>query len=91
MQLLNDIKPISYVKSHAAEILNDINLTHRPLFVTQNGEARAVIMDPASYQNMQDSLKIMKLISQSEENIAKGKTTESSKFFKSLEKKLGVK
>ena len=91
MQLLNDIKPISYVKSHAAEILNDINSTHRPLFVTQNGEARAVIMDPASYQNMQDSLKIMKLISQSEDNIAQGKTTEHSAFFKNLEKKMGIK
>lgn len=85
--MIQDIKPISYVKSHAADLIEKINTTHRPLVVTQNGEAEAVIIDPESYQNMLNGIKLMKLISLSENDLQKGKKIEQNKMFAMLERR----
>ena len=87
MNLTDDIKPISYVKANAASILNQVNESHRPVFVTQNGEAKAVIMDAESYQNLQNAIGLLKLISQGEKDITEGKITPQEDFFKNFEKK----
>lgn len=50
MNLAEDIKPISYVKAHAAEIIEKMAENHRPIIVTQNGEAKAVLTDIETYQ-----------------------------------------
>ena len=88
MNATKDIKPISYIKAHTAEILNQVNETHSPLYVTQNGEARAVIVDTKSYQALLDSITIMKLISQSEEDIAQGRFKTQEEVFEIMEQKL---
>lgn len=88
MNLKNDIKPVSYVKSHTADILRQINENRRPLFVTQNGEARAVIVDTESYESMQNALKILKLLSQGEKDIAGRRYADHDSFFESFENQL---
>ncbi len=60
MNITTDIKPITYLKSKAADLLNQINLTHRPVIITQNGEPRAVLQDPESYENMRNAIGILK-------------------------------
>jgi len=45
MQIVNDIKPVTYLKSRVADVLKYINETRRPMIITQNGEAKAVIQD----------------------------------------------
>ena len=72
MQIVNDIKPVTYLKSKAADVLKYINETHRPMIITQNGEAKAVIQDPKSYEDMKNALTIMKLLSFAEEDIRSG-------------------
>lgn len=57
MNITSDIKPVSYLKSHAAEILKQINDTHRPMVITQNGEPKAVLKDPESYDNMRKTIR----------------------------------
>ena len=57
MNITNDIKPITYLKSKAADLLNQINETHRPIIITQNGEPRAVLQDPKSYENMRNAIR----------------------------------
>jgi len=57
MKIKEDIRPISYVKAHAADILNQVNKTHRPIFVTQNGEAKAVLIDSDSYEKCFGNIK----------------------------------
>jgi len=52
MQVIDDIKPVTYLKNRAADVLKHINETHRPMIITQNGEAKAVIQDPKSYEEM---------------------------------------
>lgn len=72
MNLEHDIRPISYVKTHAAEMLRQVNESQNPIVITQNGEAKAVLLDTASFQEMRDALGILKLITQSENDVRKG-------------------
>ncbi len=91
MDISSDIKPVSFLKSHAADILKQINETHRPIVITQNGEPRAVLQDPESYDNMRKAIGLLKLISQGEEDIKKGKTKTQDRVFKNIEKMLAKK
>lgn len=52
MDLSSDIRPISYIKTNATDMLRQVNDTRNPIVITQNGEARAVLMDPDLYQEM---------------------------------------
>ena len=74
MNLQSDIRPISYVKSNAAEMLRQVNESRNPIVITQNGEAKAVLMDTASFQEMKDAIGFMKLVSQSEHDFQHDKT-----------------
>ena len=85
MNISEDIKPVTYLKSRAADLLNQINETHRPVVITQNGEPRAVLQDPESYQNMRNSIGILKLISQGEDEIRSGKSKSQQKVFEDIE------
>ena len=85
MNISTDIKPVTYLKSKAAELLKQINENHRPVIITQNGEPRAVLQDPKSYENMRNAIGILKLISQSEEEIRSGKTKSQEVVFKNIE------
>lgn len=82
-----DIRPISYIKTNAANILAQVNETHRPVIITQNGEAKAILLDTESYESMQNALNILKLISISEKDIMEGRVAEQSEVFSAIEKK----
>jgi len=88
MQIINDIKPVTYLKSKAADVLKHINETHRPMIITQNGEAKAVIQDPKSYEDMKNALAIMKLLSFSEEDIRSRNLHTEEDVFGSVEELL---
>ncbi|MBA3026250.1 MAG: type II toxin-antitoxin system Phd/YefM family antitoxin [Sulfurimonas sp.] len=88
MQIINDIKPVTYLKSRAADVLKHINETHRPMIITQNGEAKAVIQDPQSYEDMRNAISIMKLLSFAEEDIKNGDTYSEEDVFSSVEELL---
>ena len=66
MATIKNIKPISYIKANAAKVLDHVCWFHAPYIVTQNGEARGVILDVDTYQKMQDGLEFFKLFAQSE-------------------------
>ncbi|GBE36651.1 phd_YefM [bacterium BMS3Bbin07] len=88
MNITKDIKSVTYLKSKAADILKQINETHRPIIITQNGEPKAVLQDPQSYENMRNAIGILKLISQGEEDIKEGKVKSQDKVFEKIEKML---
>ena len=88
MNITSDIKSVTYLKSKAADLLNQINETHRPIIITQNGDARAVLQDPISYENMRNAIGILKLISQGEADIRKGKVKSQNDVFNDIEVKL---
>ena len=88
MQLMNDIKPVTYLKSRAADVLKHINETHRPMIITQNGEAKAVIQDPQSYEDMKNAISLLKLLSFAEEDIKNGNLLSEEDVFRSVEELL---
>ena len=85
MNISKDIKPVTYLKSRAADLLKQINQTHRPVVITQNGEPKAVLQDPESYENMRNAIGILKLISQGEKDIKDGKSKSQEEVFEDIE------
>ncbi len=90
MKISTDIRPVTYLKSKAADMLRQVNDTHRPIVITQNGEPKAVLQDPESYENMRNTIGLLKLISLGEEEIRKGKYKSQDEVFADLEKHLGL-
>ena len=85
MNISTDIKPVTYLKAKAADLLKQINETHRPVIITQNGEPRAVLQDPKSYENMRNAIGLLKLISQGEGDIRNGRVKSQEEVFKNIE------
>ena len=88
MWLSQDIKPISYLKAKTASVINDVNENQRTIIITQNGEAKAIVQDIKSYENLQNSLNLLKLIVQSENDIENNRVIEQEEMFDNLEQKL---
>ena len=88
MQLSETIKPISYLKTKTADVINSVNENRQPIIITQNGEAKAIIQDMKSYESLRNSLSLLKLIVQSEDDIQKGNVISQDEMFENLEKKL---
>ncbi|ABL66190.1 MAG: type II toxin-antitoxin system Phd/YefM family antitoxin [Chlorobium limicola] len=88
MKITSDIRPITWLKANAALLLEQINETRRPVIITQNGEPKAVLQDPKSYEDMRNALGILKLIAQGEEDVRKGDVHEHGEVFDELEKQL---
>jgi prevent-host-death family protein len=74
MRFSTQIKPISYVKAHAAELLDRITEEREPIIITQNGEARAVLIDVRSYEETQETMALLQILAIGEREIADGKT-----------------
>jgi prevent-host-death family protein len=85
----SDVKPITYMKTHPAELVAAVNKKRSPVVITQNGAPRAVLMDVQSYEEVQDALILLKLISQSEEDFHKGRWRSHSQMETEMRKRLG--
>jgi prevent-host-death family protein len=75
MRYSTQIKPISYVKAHAAELLERITEEREPIIITKNGQARAVLIDIASYEEMMNETQaLLKVLAMAEKEIETGET-----------------
>ena len=75
MRYSTQIRPISYLKANAAEVLQELTEQRRPLVITQNGEAKAVLQDVASYEEMQETLALLKILALGNQQVEAGKVT----------------
>jgi prevent-host-death family protein len=75
MRYSEQVKPVSYLKAHAADVLRGLAESGAPLVITQNGEARAVLQDVASYEATQEKLALLKLLALGNRDIDAGKLT----------------
>jgi prevent-host-death family protein len=85
----SDVKPITYMKTHSAELIADVNKRRSPVVITQNGEPRAVVVDIESYERTQDALMMLKLIAQSEDARRKKRWLSQEQMEEELRKRLG--
>ena len=87
MRLSEAVKPMSYFKTHASEIIRDIGESRSPVVITLNGEAKAVIQGINEYEEFQESLALLKILAQSKKSLEGGKYKPAARAFKDLRKK----
>ena len=73
MKLSDQVKPISYLKAHAAEVVRNLSTNMQPMVITQNGEAKAVIQDIKSYEQTQETMALLKMLALGQRQIEEGK------------------
>ncbi len=86
MKFSTQVKPISYLKSHAAEIINTISENRKPMLITQNGEAKLVVLDVKSYEAYEETLALMKLLALGHQQIEGGHFRDAEHVFTDLDK-----
>ena len=74
MSQRESVKPITYLKSNAAELVREVNEDGRTVTITQNGEAKVVVMGVDTYDRWKSALALMKLLAQGEADIQTGRT-----------------
>lgn len=84
MKLSSQIKPISYLKAHAAEIVHNLGKQEGPLIITQNGQAKAVIQDIESYEQTQETMALLKILALGIRQVEEGKVRHASEVIKRL-------
>ena len=84
MGLARQIKPISYLKSHAADIARHLGDTDEPMVITQNGEARLVVQDIASYEATQETLALLKILALGNRQIEEGRVVRADSVLKRI-------
>ncbi len=84
MRYSTQIKSISYLKANAAEVLEELREQRKPLVITQNGEAKAVIQDVASYEDTQETLALLKVLALGNQQVEQGKLKPVAEVVKRL-------
>ncbi|MDP2992842.1 MAG: type II toxin-antitoxin system Phd/YefM family antitoxin [Deltaproteobacteria bacterium] len=84
MKLSSQIKPISYLKAHAAEIVRNLGEQREPLVITQNGEAKVVMQDIESYEQTQKMMALLKILALGTRQIEEGKVQPAEDVIKRL-------
>ena len=87
MKLSSQIKPISYFKANAAEIVRQLTQQREPMIITQNGEATAVIQDIVSYEETQETLALLKILALGNRQIEAGRVVPATAAIKRLREK----
>jgi prevent-host-death family protein len=88
VKLSRAVKSISYLKQHTASAINEVRESNGPLVITQNGEAKAVLVDIVEYEQTQESLALLKMLAQSNESYAQGKHKPAAKALADVRKQL---
>ena len=86
MKFSSQIKPISYLKSHTAEIVKDISESRQPLLITQNGEAKLVVLDVKSYEEQEETLALLKILAMGNRDIEQGKFRDVEDVFNDFDR-----
>ena len=73
MRYSSQVKPISYLKANAAEVLANLSEQREPLVITQNGEAKAVLQDVASFAETQEVLALLKILALGNQDVEAGR------------------
>jgi prevent-host-death family protein len=89
IQLDKDIQPLSEFRANAASMIEKIKTEHRPLVITQHGKSSAVLMDVSDYEQMIDTIELLREINQAHQEIEDGKGVEHEEVMSSLKERLG--
>lgn len=88
MKYSESIKPISYLKTHASQVIKDVAENQKTLIITHNGEAKVVLQDVKVYENTQESIALLKLLALSGSEIKNGKYNSIKKSFGDIDNRI---
>ena len=88
MKLSKAVKPISYIKSHASEVVRDLKGSGETIIITLNGEARAVLQDIGQYEKTQESLALLKILALGKKEAEQGKSQPMDEAFAEIRKQV---
>jgi prevent-host-death family protein len=88
MKLSEAVKPISHFKSHASEVVREIVATQRPVVITLNGEAKAIIQDIREYEKDRESLALLKILALSRKSVNEGKVRPVGEVFAAVRQQI---
>jgi len=88
MKPSEDIKPISYFKAHASEVIADVSNNQKTLIITQNGEAKVVVQDIRTFEQFQESLALLKILALSANHFKEGRVKPIKNAFDDLQKRI---
>ena len=91
MRIEHDIRPVTYMKTKAAELLRSVSESRRSVVITQSGEPKGVLMDFATYQELREATLLLRLVAQGEADVRAGRTVPQEKVFKALRARLAKK
>ena len=91
MQLHSDIKPISWVKNNARQMIESVSESGNPMIITQHGEARAVVVSVREYDEMQQSLALLRMLADSSRDVEAGRLRDADEVFADLRTSLAEK
>lgn len=91
MRIEHDVRPVTYMKTKAAELLRSVAESRRPVVITQSGEPRGVLMDFASYEELRQATLLLRLVAQGEADVREGRTEPQERVFKSVRARLARK
>ncbi len=87
MKLSNNIKPISFLRAHAADIIRNIGTHQNPLIITQNGEAKAIIQDIESFEKDRETMAMLKILALGNQQIEDGEVISASETLNKIRAK----
>ena len=88
MKLREDIRPITHLKTRAAEIVKQVNQTGRPVVITRNGVARAVLQDVDSYEKTLESLAMLQIVFQGRKALEEGHVVDHDTVMKQIKQRI---
>ena len=88
MKFSEDIKPISYLKTHASEVIRDVAKNQKTMIITHNGEAKVIVQDVKVYEKTQEGIALLKILALSGKEIKKGKYKTLDKSFDNVRKRI---
>lgn len=87
MKLSSQIKPISYLKAHASEVIRQLSEQQEPMIITQNGEAKVIMQDIQSYEQQQETMALLKILALGNRQIEEGKVRVASEAIQLIRKR----
>jgi prevent-host-death family protein len=88
MKLSQDLKPVSYFKNNMAEVIRNLNKNQGTMILTQNGEAKAALMDIKAYEDLQETLAMLELIAQGNKNLIEQRYRPAERVLKEFEERI---
>ena len=88
MKLSQDLKPISYFKNNMAEVIRKLNENQGTMIITQNGEAKAALIDIKAYEDLQETLAMLEMIARGNRNLTEGRYRPAGEVLQEFEERI---